>query len=217
MFASLGCGTCPLPPPPHAANKLAMGMRRLSECIRGSYARASRCRQYFERKSLERVLEAPDNLVLALQRLRPFAVRSRAAACLRRGADFFAEPFRATGALAWRTGLTTAWRFVAVRRFSLACLSDFFAAVVALTALATLCGFAEAPMIAVTFSTLLEGVDFAVFRTSLPGTAAGVGGVAVATGTEATAFVLPFGRPPFRANCASASILRKASCASAIN
>ena len=72
-------------------------------------------------------------------------------------------------------------------------------------------------MIAVTFSTLLEGVDFAVFRTSLPGTAAGVGGVAVATGTETTAFVLPFGRPPFRANCASASILRKASCASAIN
>ena len=155
-------------------------------------------------------------IVCSLQRLRPFAVRSRAAACLRRGADFFAEPFRATGALARRTGFPTAWGFEAVRRFSLACLSDFFA-VLALAALVTLCGFADASMTAVTFSTLLEGVDFAVFRTSLPGTAAGVGGVAVATGTEATAFVLPFGRPPFRANCASASILRKASCASAIN
>ena len=145
-----------------------------------------------------------------------FAFRSRDAACLRGAAGFFAEPFRA-GAAARLAAFTAGLAFAAGRLLSLA----RFAALTTV-GLATFLvfgfvavGAAAAVAVAVTFSTGFAGAGLLAFSTSLPGgTAAGAAGAGA--GADA-AFVDPFGRPPLRANCASANIFLNASCASAIN
>jgi hypothetical protein len=80
-------------------------------------------------------------------------------------------------------------------------LAGFFAAGrVEAGSLATLTDFlvfAGAAAATVTFSGALAGA-FVVLSTSLAGTATGADGTE--TGAGAAAFVLPFGRPPFRAN-----------------
>jgi len=107
------------------------------------------------------------------------------------------------------------WRFSATARFGALRFAVTFAA---FSGRPALLGFAtlEVAAVAVTFSGCFAGAaDFGFLMTSLPGTTAGAG--ATATTAGGAALVLPFGRPPLRANCASANILRKASCASAIN
>jgi hypothetical protein len=131
---------------------------------------------------------------------------------LRAGAVFFADPFRAVGAATRFAGLAVGRLFSAVeRRFSAFGFSAFAGAAVLA---AILCLGAAAT---VTFSTVLGGETLGAFITTLPTEAAGAGAGTGAGGAAFAAFVLPFGRPPFLANCASANILRKASCASAIS
>ena len=145
-------------------------------------------------------------------RFRLFALRSCAAACFL-AFGFFAEPLRALGPAARLADFATTRPFAVAVFFVLARF-----AVVAALVLATLAGlsaFAAGVVDALTFSTPLGGDAFEVLRTSFAGGAAGVTGAA--GGATVTAFVLPFGRPPFRANWASASILRNASWASFIN
>jgi len=142
------------------------------------------------------------------------AFRSREAACLRGAAGFFAEPFRAAGAAARLGAFAAGFAFAEGRRLSLARLGSL--ATFGLAAFFG-CGFvvADVAALAVTFSTGFASAGLLVFSTSLPvGTAAGT--AATGGGADA-AFVDPFGLPPFRANCASANIFLKASCASAIN
>ena len=151
------------------------------------------------------------------QRLRLLAFRSRAAACLRGAAVFFAEPLRAgaeTRFDAFATGLDLA----GARRFS----ADRFSGLVAATLTTAFRGavraFADESAFAVTFSGDLDGAAFVGLRMSLLVLTATVCVVTTdAAGAAEAAFVLPFGRPPFLANWASANILRKASCASAIS
>ena len=159
----------------------------------------------------------PGLLVVAYanQRLRAFVPRTRAAACLRRGTDFFAEPLRAEVATTRRAGFALACRLTLGPCFSLGRFSVLLPEARALAGLTGFEAFGDATAEEITFSARFGGDDFDVLRTSLPGTAAGGG--AAAAGTTDAAFVLPFGRPPFLANWASASILRNASCASAIS
>lgn len=131
-------------------------------------------------------------------RLRDFG-RSLAAACFLAGIVFFAEPLRGDAA-------TLCTAFVRAR-FSAgaAALTVFrFEAVLAVftgrpgfDGLSTLAGADGA---AVTFSACFAGAvaNFGFFKINFPvGTAGAAAGAAMAGGVE---FVLPFGRPPFRAN-----------------
>ena len=139
------------------------------------------------------------------QRFRPVDRRSRDAANFRRGVAFLAEPF--TGALRARV-LAVAGREEATR------LAPFFAEVAfAAGRLAGFAGRLDSRRAAPAFFSALAGA--AAF-----GVLAAIGLAAAAGAADAAgdvADVLPFGRPPFRANCASANIFRKASCASAIS
>jgi hypothetical protein len=142
------------------------------------------------------------------------ARRSREAACFRTGAVFFADPFLAVGAAARFAGFATVRLFGAARRF---CATfSIFSALTGVAAFEVVFVFAWTAA-AVTFSTFLGGDTFVAFIITLADETAG-GGAETGGATAAdAAFVLPFGRPPFLANCASANILRKASCASAIS
>src|SRR5206468_1943180 len=151
--------------------------------------------------------EVPD------QRFRAFTLRSRDAACFRGAVAFFDAGFLADAAARFADSLAGAFAFTG---------ADFFLAGLAATFAASAFGAfaiftAVVVATAVTFSTFLAGAaTFVVFNTSLPVTAAAAC-VAVTTIGVAAAFVLPFGRPPLRANCASANILRNASWASAMS
>lgn len=134
------------------------------------------------------------------QRFRPFARCSRDAACLRGAAAFFAEPFRALAVARFGVFgaadllLGAAWCFFAVLFSGFA--ATFGAAARALTR-ALGCGTAGA----ITFSEAFAGAALVGLRTSLPGAGAAAAGAATAAVLAAdAAFVLPFGRPPFRAN-----------------
>ena len=152
------------------------------------------------------------------QRPRLFALRSRAAACLRGAAVFFAEPLRA-GAEARFAAFATGRVLAGACRFSVDRFSTLFAAALLAGFLgAAARGLMDTSADAVTFSGAFGGAVFVGLRTSL---LVLTDTVCVATtaaaGAADAAFVLPFGRPPFLANWASANILRKASCASAIS
>ena len=130
---------------------------------------------------------------------------------MRCGAAFLAEPF----AGAARTALLAELPRLALMRFgeiAFVTLRLPPAALEALTALPGLAALADsrrrAPAWAAVLATaagFAAGVAFAA--TLAP---AGAGAAAELT-AGAGADVLPFGRPPLRANCASANILRKAS------
>jgi len=160
---------------------------------------------------------------LVSQRFRFDVRRSRDAACLRAGAVFFAEPMDAA-ARAVRGGAVRvgADRFGATRFAEVALAAglllrdlDDLAAVRVRAFSAERgreAGFAAAEGFAATggfvpTAGFAATVGFATFGTGLPATA----GVAAAPAAGAPADVLPLGRPPLRANCASANILRKAS------
>jgi hypothetical protein len=133
--------------------------------------------------------------------LRVFALRSRDAACFRGALVFFAEPFRAGAAARFAAFATGRLFFVAGRRLSAARLSVLGAgAVRGLAALATVRTFACALVEAVTFSAVFAGAVFVVFRTSFAGGGAVLWVTTAGDGLAEAAFVLPFGRPPFRAN-----------------
>jgi hypothetical protein len=141
-------------------------------------------------------------------------LRSCAAACFLTF-GFFAEPLRAAGAAARLADFATTRPFAVAVFFVLARFAVACGALRVLATLADLGAFAVWLLDAVTFSAPFGGDGLDVLRTSFPGGTAGVAGAA--GGAEVAAFVLPLGLPPFRANWASASILRNASCASAIN
>lgn len=132
------------------------------------------------------------------QRLWFFGLRSRAAACLRAGLVFLAAPFRGDadvfGEEAARAGFAA----------GAAAFTDFRFAVglAALAGRATFAGFSaftSGRTAAVTFMVCFGGATVLVFlRTSLPVGSAGAAAAAGAAG--GVEFVLPLGRPPFRAN-----------------
>jgi hypothetical protein len=122
--------------------------------------------------------------------------RSRAAACFLAGAAFLAAPFRADAAFGdafARARFSEAAGLVTFR------LAAGFGGLAVRTGFSCFSALALAVRAAVTFSPLFAGVtNFVFFKTNLP---AGTEGAAVGVGTlGGVEFVLPFGRPPFRAN-----------------
>lgn len=134
------------------------------------------------------------------QRFRLLAFRSRAAACFRGAAAFFAEPLRA-GAETRFAALATGLDFAGERRFSTGRFSTLLVAVL----LAAFCGavraFGATSALAVTFSGVFDGAAFVGLKTSLLVLTETLCVVTTdAAGAAEAAFVLPFGRPPFLAN-----------------
>jgi hypothetical protein len=118
---------------------------------------------------------------------------------LRGAAVFFAEPFRAGAEarfVAFATDLDLAETCFSAVRFS-GLLAAAFAGVVR----GAVRVFADVSTAALTFSGAFDGAAFVGLKTSLLVFTAtdGVGATDAAGAAEA-AFVLPFGRPPFRAN-----------------
>lgn len=137
------------------------------------------------------------------QRLRLLAFRSRAAACLRGAAAFFAEPLRGDAVeVRLAAALTTAFGLAGERFFSACRFSTFAAAALGATAFRDAGrAFGEASVAAITFSGVFDGVAFVGLKTSLLVLTATLCVVtADAAGAAEAALVLPFGRPPFLAN-----------------
>jgi hypothetical protein len=133
------------------------------------------------------------------------AFRSCEAACLC-GALFFAEPFRA-GAEARLVAFTDALDLAGVRFSAVRFSAVRFSGLLAATLLAAFRGAvrvfagASTAAIAVTFSGAFVGAALLGLKTSLLVlTATACVATTAAAGAAEAAFVLPFGRPPFRAN-----------------